>query len=73
VRTHRDLGYEVPVLVLEVVVGGVRDHRGNAWVEKDAGARSLAFVVRGGVERLAPLHRALLRDRYTGIPLVRRQ
>jgi len=49
VRTHRDLGYGVPVLVLEVVVGGVRDHHGNAGVEKDAGARSLAFVFRGGV------------------------
>jgi len=49
VRTHRDLGYEVPVLVLEVVVGGVRDDHGNAGAEKDAGARSLAFVIRGGV------------------------
>jgi hypothetical protein len=36
VRTHRELGYEVPVLVLEVVVGGIRDRHGNAGVEKEA-------------------------------------
>jgi hypothetical protein len=35
--------------VLEVVVGGVRDRHGNAGVEKDVGAGSLAFVARGGV------------------------
>jgi hypothetical protein len=49
VRTHGDLGYEVPVLALEVVVGGVHERHGNAGGEKDAGARSLAFVIRGGV------------------------
>ena len=49
VRTHRDLGYEVPVLVLEVVVGGVHDRHGNAGGEKDVGAGSLAFVAWGGV------------------------
>ncbi|WNY35406.1 aldo/keto reductase [Curtobacterium flaccumfaciens] len=49
VRTHGDLGYEVPVLALEVVVGGRSRTSGQCRWREGCRRGSLAFVIRGGV------------------------